>query len=401
MAVASRKEVGDSVGPYRLTGVLGAGGAGQVFRAVWEPTDEQRAAAPEDHPPEVAVKLLRPDMLANEGLFNRFVREIGVAQSIHHPHILRHVDSGLVGDSLYYAMEVVPDGTLRDVLIKRGRLGWRDAVEAAMHVADALGALHDAGVVHRDLKPENVFLSEDGVLKLGDFGLARRDDAPTLTVSGQTVGSVRYMSPEQVRGRSDLDGRSDLYSLGCLMMEMLTGKAPFEEGDTMALFYKHVEEPPPKLRQRLPDAPEALEAFVDTLLQKDPGDRPATAGAARDILAALLESESGEIGPLGPRMGSSPARIEPLPEDESPIDTLSGVSDSHDALTLGAAPAESDADTPSLARRLAKPIGGSDPLLSPVTLLWLVVAVAVVGVLVLAGAGLFTPAPEGPTLIAP
>ena len=109
------------------------------------------------------------------------------------------------------------------------------------HLTDGLSVLHDRGVVHRDLKPENVFLSDDGALKLGDFGLVRRDDGAELTTAGQTVGSVRYMAPEQVRGRSDIDGRCDLYALGCLLFELLTGRPPFPSMEPMVVFQQHVD----------------------------------------------------------------------------------------------------------------------------------------------------------------
>ncbi|TWT95941.1 Serine/threonine-protein kinase PK-1 [Botrimarina colliarenosi] len=322
--MASLKEVGDRVGPYQIVGVLGVGGAGQVFKAVFDPTDEQRADAAPDHPREVALKLLLPSAAANEAIYRRFVREIGVARQIHHPHILRFVDSGLAGDLLYYAMEVAPYGSLREVIQKRSRLPWRDAAESAAHVADALGALHDRGVVHRDLKPENVFLAEDGALKLGDFGLVRRDDGAELTTSGQTVGSVRYMAPEQVRGRRDIDGRCDLYALGCLLFELLTGRPPFPSTEPMVVFQQHVEAPPPKLRTLAADAPKSLERLMSSLLEKEKEDRPATAQAVRDALRALLASENGEIEDLEDRLDGAAVEIEPLPPDEEDDDSLTG-----------------------------------------------------------------------------
>ncbi|QDV73270.1 serine/threonine-protein kinase [Botrimarina mediterranea] len=314
--MASLKEVGDRVGPYQLVGVLGVGGAGQVFRAVFDPNEEERADAPADHPREVALKLLLPSAAANEGVFRRFVREIGVARQIAHPHILRFVDSGLAGDLLYYAMEIAPYGSLREVIQKRHRLPWRDAAESATHVADGLSELHDNGVVHRDLKPENVFLTEDGALKLGDFGLVRRDDGAELTTAGQTVGSVRYMAPEQVRGRSDIDGRCDLYALGCLLFELLTGRPPFPSMEPMVVFQQHVEVAPPKVRTLAPDTPKSLEELLDNLLAKEKDDRPANAHVVRDALTAIVASERGEVESLEDLLDGTAAEIEPLPIDE-------------------------------------------------------------------------------------
>ncbi len=323
--MASLKEVGDRVGPYQLVGVLGVGGAGQVFKAVFDPNDEERADAPADHPREVALKLLLPSAAATEGVFRRFVREIGVARQISHPHILRFIDSGLAGDFLYYAMEIAPYGSLREVIQKRHHLPWRDAVESAAHIADGLAVLHDSGVVHRDLKPENIFLSADGALKLGDFGLVRRDDGAELTTAGQTVGSVRYMAPEQVRGLRDIDGRCDLYALGCLLFELLTGRPPFPSTEPMVAFQSHVEVPPPKLRTLAPDAPKSLEELMDTLLAKAKEDRPANAQAVRDALNAILASENGEVESLEDLLDGTAAEIEPLPpEEDDEEDSLTG-----------------------------------------------------------------------------
>ncbi|MEM6655684.1 MAG: serine/threonine-protein kinase [Planctomycetota bacterium] len=331
--MASAKQVGDRVGPYRLTSVLGEGGAGQVFRAAWDPPageegDAYRDQAPADMPGEVAIKLLRSAHAGSEAIFHRFVREIGVAQRIHHPHIVRHLDSGLADGFLYYAMELVPYGSLREVIQKRGALPWRDAVESAVHVADGLACLHDAGVVHRDLKPDNVFLSETGGLKLGDFGLATTDDSPQLTMAGQTVGSVRYMAPEQVKGERDLDGRCDLYALGCLIFEMCSGRPPFESTDPMVVFYKHVEEPPPKLRSRAPGVPASLEELVARLLEKDKQDRPPSGHGVRAALAAIHAAGSsagegegdGEIANLDELLAGDVADIEAEPEDPDAVD---------------------------------------------------------------------------------
>ncbi|MEQ8846435.1 serine/threonine-protein kinase [Botrimarina sp.] len=307
------KDVGDRIGPYQLVAVLGTGGAGKVFRAAWKPTEGEAEESPPDHPPEVALKLLRPEHAANEAIFNRFVREIGVAQAIDHPHILRHVDSGLAEDYLFYAMEIAPYGSLQEVLRRRNSLPWRDAVEGAIHVAAALGALHDRGVVHRDLKPGNIFLADDGALKLGDFGLALKDDAERLTISGQTVGSVRYMAPEQVRGRRDIDGRADLYALGCVLFESVAGRGPFTGSDAIEFFRQHVNEPPPKLRSVAPTAPASLEDLVDRLLAKDRDDRPPTAQAVVEALQAILSAPDGEVDNLADSLTGAPAAIEPLP----------------------------------------------------------------------------------------
>ncbi|QDU87742.1 Serine/threonine-protein kinase PrkC [Pirellulimonas nuda] len=385
--MATVYQVGDRVGPYRLTGVLGEGGAGQVFRAQWAPTDQQRADGPADHPPEAAVKLLLPSHADSEELFRRFVREIGLAQQIDHPNLMRHLDSGIADGTLYYAMEVVPHGTMRQVLRQRGVLSWRDAVEGAMHVADALSALHQAGVVHRDLKPENIFLSESGLLKLGDFGLAFTDQGSQITLGGQTVGSVRYMAPEQVRGQRDLDGRCDLYALGCVLFEMLTGRPPFVSTEPMRAFMQHVEEAPPRVRTLAPGAPRSLDALVDCLLSKDKHDRPPSAEALGRALAALLDSEAGEVPSLDAYLSGATPAIEPLPVgDAEEEDSLYGSSTPASGLLAADEAAELAPEEPADAPRptdLAHRLSVGPPAAAPASngkLLALLAAVAVVAI---------------------
>ena len=317
--------IGDRVGPYRLVSVLGEGAAATVYRAAWEPDAVQRREAPDDHPDEVALKLLRSVHAGSEELFRRFVREIGVAQNIHHPHLVRHLDSGLDQDFLYYAMELLTFGPLREVLHRRGALPWRDATECALHIADALGALHQAGVVHRDVKPENIFLSSSGGLKLGDFGLARVKGSPQLTVVGETVGSIRYMAPEQVCGAEDLDGRCDFYALGCVLFEMLTARPPFQSTDVFRVFQQHVEEPPPRVVDLSPTVPTPVGELVDRLLRKDRLERPSDASELCGAFARLLaldEHESvAETSPsdaIPGRSDSAQRRIESTPSQQPP-----------------------------------------------------------------------------------
>lgn len=408
--MAQSKQVGDQIGPYLLLSVLGEGGAGQVFRARWRPDDQQRADAPDNHPDEVAIKLLRSAHAGSEAIFHRFVREIGLAQRIHHPHIVQHLDSGLADDFLYYAMELVPYGSLRDVLRKRATIPWRDAVESAAHIADALACLHDAGVIHRDLKPDNVFLSESGGLKLGDFGLAMTEDGPQLTMAGQTVGSVRYMAPEQVKGQRDLDGRCDLYALGCLLFEMRTGRPPFEATDPMVVFYKHVEEAPAKLRMIAPDTPEALEELVDRLLEKDKRNRPPSAHGVRAALEAIHASETGEVDNLDDLLTGEVAEIEAAPEDpEDQAESLAGLTTSpitsgfdadsslfadatDDAAEADRDPSpERDTSSPEVVSDLSKRLaegGASAAKINPVAVIGVALALAIaaaVGVLSIAG----------------
>ena len=181
--------IGSRLGPYLILEQLGAGGAGTVFVAEDTETHEK-----------FALKILRPGADVIEEIHARFIREITVAQKLNDPHIVSYRDCGVEDGVLYYAMEHVPWGSLADVLRSRGSLPWRDACECGQQMARALQHLHQLGIVHRDLKPANVFLSDNGTLKIGDFGLARDSDSPKLTVAGMTVGTCKYISPEQAKG---------------------------------------------------------------------------------------------------------------------------------------------------------------------------------------------------------
>lgn len=292
---------------------MGEGTAGAVHRARHRETGEV-----------VALKLLHNANAENEDVQKRFVREMSILQRLEHPNVVRMIDCGLHEDLLYYAMDLVPYGTLKDVLARRGRLPWRDAAECAAQIATALDYLHGASVVHRDLKPGNVFVSDDGRLKLGDFGLARDAEAIGLTIEGFTVGTCRYMSPEQIRGTGTISGRSDLYALGCLLFEMLTGRVPYDGATMIEIFDQHLERTPPSVRDSIPDCPEALDRLVSRMLAKDPADRPASAA---DVLvelegiladperAADVSSDSNAEEPASPpslteRLVSGPSAVE-------------------------------------------------------------------------------------------
>ncbi|QDT36293.1 serine/threonine-protein kinase [Stratiformator vulcanicus] len=282
--LANRPMIGGQVGPYELLSELGVGGAGEVYKGRHVETGN-----------EAAIKVLLPQHAENEDVFRRFVREIGIAERLDDPHLVKHLDCSLHGDVLYYAMELVPWGSLRDILIQRDRLPWKEAVESAEHISSALAALHKEGIVHRDLKPDNVFLSDDGRLKIGDFGLARDLGATRLTIDGTTVGSMRYMAPEQVRGEDDLDGRVDLYALGCLLFEMVTGRLPFEGRATIDIFNAHVKETPPRASEFNPQIPRALDDLIAKLLEKSRDARPETATAVRTVLLKLLENDGNDV----------------------------------------------------------------------------------------------------------
>ncbi|MEM9186773.1 MAG: serine/threonine-protein kinase [Planctomycetota bacterium] len=277
-------EIGDKViGDYELLSVLGEGAAGTVYKAKHVETGEL-----------VALKLLHGQLENDEGMQRRFVREVSVLERLRHPNIVGHRDCGIHVDKIYFAMELVDSGTLDKVLLKRGALPWRLAVEAAMQVCDALAYAHAEGVIHRDLKPANLFLSGDGHVKVGDFGLARDLSRDRLTVEGQTVGTVRYMAPEQVQGRAEVSGSADLYSLGCMLFQMVSGQPPYDGASIVDVFKKHLFEEPPVLSERVPGSPRELDEAIFRLLEKAPDDRPEDAAAARGLLASVLGYENAE-----------------------------------------------------------------------------------------------------------
>jgi len=241
------------------------------------------------HHRRVAIKVLRPELAAALGA-DRFLQEITTTAALRHPHILPLFDSGAADGFLYYVMPYLQGETLRDRLNRETCLPIEDAVAIAREVAGALATAHDAGIIHRDIKPENVLL-DNGHAVLADFGIARAVSAAgtdRLTSTGFGIGTPAYMSPEQAAGDGTLDGRSDIYALGCLLYEMLTGNPPFSAATAQALMARHALEPAPKLRTVRTTVPARLERVVLRALAKVPADRPDTARRLADDLAAAI-----------------------------------------------------------------------------------------------------------------
>lgn len=276
--------VGDKIGDYELLDRLGKGAAGVAWRARDTRTDER-----------VALKLLNDDVDCEPDMQKRFVREVAVLEKLNHPGIVRHQDCGIHEGKLFFVMELVDSGTLEEVLDESGVLPWQEAAEVAMQACLALAHAHDAGVVHRDLKPANLFLTSSGHVKIGDFGLARDNERHRLTHEGHTVGTCRYMAPEQVRGEDELTGAVDLYAVGCLLHLMMTGMCPFSGGSVVEVFEHHLFTPPPRLDERAAECPTALADLVDCLLAKDSKDRPASAQMVADALKSILDGGTPEM----------------------------------------------------------------------------------------------------------
>jgi len=260
---------------YTVERELGRGGTATVYLA------EDRK-----HGRKVAIKVLRPEISASLGA-ERFLREIGIVARLSHPHIVPLIDSGEARGLLYYVAPYVPGGSLRDRLEREGRLPVQDALRIAREVGGGLDYAHRNGFVHRDVKPENVLFA-DGLAVLADFGVARACCGPgteAVTEVGIAVGTPAYMSPEQASGEQDLTSHTDVYSLACVVYEMLAGEPPFSGDSARATMARHVTEAPRPLRSLRPDAPVAVERAVARALAKDPDDRFASVA---EFTAALV-----------------------------------------------------------------------------------------------------------------
>ena len=268
---------------YALEREIGRGGMATVYLA-----QDRKHARP------VAIKVLRPELAASLDA-ERFLREIGIAARLAHPHIVPLIDSGEASGILYFVTPYVSGGSLRDRLQKEGRLPLKDALRIAREVGAGLDYANRNGYVHRDVKPENILIA-DGLAVLSDFGIARAccgpgDPVPAaVTEVGLALGTPEYMSPEQAAGEPDLDTASDVYSLACVVYEMLSGEPPFRTASPHSTMARQVTETPRPLRALRPDAPLAVEAALGRALAKRPEDRFATVA---EFVAALAAEQRG------------------------------------------------------------------------------------------------------------
>jgi serine/threonine protein kinase/Tfp pilus assembly protein PilF len=278
---------------YRVDRELARGGMATVFVA-----EDLR------HGRTVAIKVLRPE-LGGRGLAERFLREVRIAARLSHPQIVPLHDSGECGGFLYYVMPFIPGESLRARLDRESRLPIADAVRIGREVAGALDYAHRSGVLHRDIKPENILLHEGGAV-VADFGVARALSAAFtgqegISEPGMAIGTPSYMSPEQASADEELDGRSDVYSLACVVYEMLAGRPPFAGTSPRQTMARHVVEPPAGVRTLRPEAPVALEQALLRALAKSPGDRFATAGDFGRALEAAPLATAVFAGVAPPR----------------------------------------------------------------------------------------------------
>jgi eukaryotic-like serine/threonine-protein kinase len=257
---------------YTLLNKLGGGGMANVYPAHDDVLDR-----------DVALKLMREVFVDDEEFVERFRREARNAASLSHPNIAQVYDQGRADALNYIAMEYVPGGTLKDRIREVGALDPAEAAGIAARVADALSVAHGKGIIHRDIKPQNVLLTPTGEVKVVDFGIARAASATVVTRTSHVLGTAGYMSPEQAAGQR-VGPESDLYSLGVVLYEMLTGEQPFDADSAVAIAIKHLNEPPPHPRDANPEVPAELDAIVMSLLAKEPAERYASAlDLARDL----------------------------------------------------------------------------------------------------------------------
>src|SRR5215210_433315 len=273
---------------YDVVRPLGSGGMGEVFLA------RDRVLGR-----DVALKVLRKQFAGDEEFAERFKREAMSAASLSHPNIVQVYDRGETEEgSSYIAMEYVPGGTLKERISGDGPLAAADAAALAAQVAEALGAAHERGMVHRDIKPQNVLLTTSGRAKVADFGIARAGSSATISRTGSVMGTAGYMSPEQALGKPATP-KSDLYSLGVVLYEVLTGGLPYTADNPIAVSMKHVNEPLVPPREINPTIPEGMNALVIKLMAKDPEDRYASAGELADDLWRISRGLAPTAAPVG------------------------------------------------------------------------------------------------------
>ncbi len=282
--------------PFELIEQIGEGGMGVVYRARYVVNNI-----------EVALKMLPADV-TDPTVLARFERELEVLKSLKHENIVRCFGGQCEDKARFYAMELVTGGTLESELQRRGRLSWEMVLAYGEQICRALSAAHAKGVVHRDIKPSNFLVTPTGQLKLSDFGLATMQASRKITQAGKTAGTFLYMAPEQIRGQ-EVTPRTDLYALGCMFFELLTGKPPFIGETPAATLHMHLKDSPPRVATTVLDCPPALDELIGRLMEKDPAKRPASA----DEVAYTLHTITPTIEVRNPKRSSdTPSRGTPV-----------------------------------------------------------------------------------------
>ncbi len=271
-------------GRYRLEARIGAGGMSTVYRALDETLQRQ-----------VAIKLMNREVATDSDQLERFRREARAVAQLSHPHIVGVIDAGDDENRPYIVFEYVEGETLKERIRRLGRLPIAESVAYAIEIARALGAAHARHIVHRDVKPQNVLIDEEGSAKVTDFGIARTLDEEGLTADGRVLGTTDYVSPEQALGQP-VTGQSDLYSLGVVLYEMLTGEVPFKGDSQVAVAMKHVREEIPDVQSKRPEVSAALAAVVDGATAKRQDERYANDAELIADLEDVLAIETARAG---------------------------------------------------------------------------------------------------------
>jgi tRNA A-37 threonylcarbamoyl transferase component Bud32 len=286
-------------GRYRLDAQIGAGGMSTVYLA-FDQTLERR----------VAIKLMHREIASDSDQLERFRREARAVAQLSHPHIVGVIDAGEDEGRPYIVFEYVEGETLKERIRRMGRLPMDEAIAYAIEVARALGNAHAHHIVHRDVKPQNVLIDSEGSAKVTDFGIARTLDQDGLTADGRVLGTTDYVSPEQALGH-DVNGQSDIYSLGVVLFEMLTGDVPFHGENQVSVAMKHVREDMPDLQTRRPEASATLASVLDRMTDKDLGHRYPDVPT---LIADLEEALAIEAARSGHSTGEATAVLRTLPE---------------------------------------------------------------------------------------
>lgn len=298
------------IGRYEIKSELGRGGMATVYLA-YDPVLER----------DVALKLL-PNYFAHDPEFSaRFEREAKTVAALEHGSIVSMYDYGEDGQWPYFVMRLMKGGSLKD-RIEEGPMDLAEAARIVSRVAGALDKAHSKEIVHRDLKPGNIMFDEDGMAYLGDFGIVKlAESAESYTRTGNTMGTPAYMSPEQADGKPDIDGRSDIYSLGIVLYEMLTGTAPYTHESMPRLLIMHLTAPIPNILEAHPDLPAGIQAVIEKAMAKDRDERYATAGELAEAVQAMLAGEKTAVTPEpAPVVETKPEREpEPMPMRAAPV----------------------------------------------------------------------------------
>jgi len=276
------------IGKYEVERVLGSGASGTVYLGV-DPDGVRRA-----------LKVLPSGLRGDSSLFARFRTEIDVLRNLDHPNIVKIFEVGENAGQQFYVMEYLSGGSLAEVIAKRGAVGLGGALDVATAICSALEHAHEAGIIHRDLKPANVLLDEQGRAKVVDFGIAKFAEADGVTVTRQVLGTVEYMSPEQAAG-GEIDRRTDIYSLGIVLYEMLTARVPFRSRSVAAVLKSHRYSMPEAPREWNDSIPDWLNQLVLDMIQKDPESRPQSAG---DVAERIVQGRASQEARRCPGCGA-------------------------------------------------------------------------------------------------